>query len=86
MKIATYNIWNEETTLELRAKQIMEEIHKVNADVIGLQEVTTEFYNKYLIKESGYVHHAFMQYPREEEGLVMLSRYPLIFLEALYHL
>ena len=84
MKIATYNIWNDEATLELRAKQIIKEIREVNADIIGLQEVSKEFYHKYIAKESGYVHHAFMQYPGEEEGLTVLSRYPLIFLEALY--
>ncbi len=84
MKIATYNIWNDKATLELRAKQILKEIRTVDADVIGLQEVSTEFYHNYLAKESGYVHHVFMQYPGEEEGLAVLSHYPLIFLEALY--
>lgn len=84
MKIATYNIWNDEATLELRAKQIIEEIRAVDADIIGLQEVSTGFYNKHLATESGYVHHVFMQYPGEEEGLAILCRYPLIFLEALY--
>lgn len=84
MKIATYNIWNDEETLELRAKQILEEIRLIDADIIGLQEVSTDFYHKYLAAESGYVHHGFMQYPGEEEGLAILSRYPLIFQEALY--
>lgn len=84
MKIATYNIWNDESTLELRAKRIVEEIRAVDADIIGLQEVSTEFYNKHLVTEASYVHHAFMQYPGEEEGLAILCRYPLIFLEALY--
>lgn len=84
MKIATYNIWNDEKTLELRAKQIMGEIRKVNADIIGLQEVPTDFYYNYLAVESGYEHHSFMQYPGEEEGLAILSRYPLVFQEALY--
>ena len=84
MKIATYNIWNDESTLELRAKQILEEIRAVDADIIGLQEVSTDFYNNYLATESGYVHHGFMQYPGEEEGLAILCRYPLIFQEALY--
>lgn len=84
MKIATYNIWNDEANLELRTKQIMEEIRTVDADIIGLQEVSADFYNNHLATESGYVHHAFMQYPGEEEGLAMLSRYPLIFLESLY--
>ena len=84
MKIATYNIWNDKATLELRAKQIIEEIRAVDADIIGLQEVSTEFYKNHLAPESGYVHHVFMQYPGENEGLAMLSRNPLIFLEALY--
>ena len=84
MKIATYNIWNDEATLELRAAQILDEIRTVNADIIGLQEVSAKIYNNCLATESGYVHHVFMQYPGEEEGLAMLSRYPLIFLEALY--
>ena len=84
MKIATYNIWNDENTLELRTKQILEEIRKVDADIIGLQEVSTNFYKNHLATESGYVHHSFMQYPGEEEGLAILSRYPLIFQEALF--
>lgn len=84
MKIATYNIWNDEATLELRTKQIIEEICAVDADIIGLQEVSTEFYDKNLAEKAGYMHHVFMQYPGEEEGLAILSRYPLIFLEALY--
>ena len=84
MKIATYNIWNDETTLELRTKQIIEEIREVDSDIIGLQEVSAEFYRNHLAAESGYVHHGFMQYPGEDEGLAVLSRYPLIFQEALY--
>lgn len=84
MKIASYNIWNDEATLELRAKQIVEEIRTVDADVIGLQEVAAEFYHKYLEAKTGYVHHEFMQYPGEKEGLAILCRYPLSFPEALY--
>jgi len=84
MKIATYNIWNDEATFALRTEQILEEIRKVNADIIGLQEVPADFYHNYLAKASGYEHHAFMQYSEEEEGLAILSYYPLIFLEALY--
>ena len=84
MKIATYNIWNDKATLEMRTKQILKEIRSVNADIIGLQEVSTEFYQNHLAKESGYVHHGFMQYPGEEEGLAVFSHYPLIFQEALY--
>lgn len=85
MKIATYNIWNDEATLDFRTAQILDEICKADADIIGLQEVSTAFYNNYLAKVSGYAHHVFMQYPGEEEGLAVLSRYPLIFAEALYY-
>lgn len=84
MKIATYNIWNDEAALELRAKQIIQEISKINADIIGLQEVSTAFYNRYLAIELGYEHPVFMKYPGEEEGLVVLSRYPVVFAEPLY--
>ncbi|MBO5353852.1 MAG: endonuclease/exonuclease/phosphatase family protein [Lachnospiraceae bacterium] len=84
MKIATYNIWNDEKTLELRSSQLIQEIRTVDADIIGLQEVTTEFYQNYLVKETGYLHHVFMQYPGEEEGLAVLSRYPLDNPKALF--
>lgn len=42
MKIATYNVWNNEweseKERELRIRQLMQVIKKTDADVIGLQE------------------------------------------------
>ncbi len=44
MIIATYNVWNDEKTVKLRSAQLIREIRTVDADIIGLQEVTTEVY------------------------------------------
>ena len=83
MKIATYNVWNENKGKGSRTEQLKREILKLNADVIGLQEVTPQFFEKVLSK-IGYEHCVYYQYPWEEEGLAVLSRYPLVFSEALY--
>jgi len=48
MKIATYNVWNEIKGMGNRFDQLVEEINNVNADIIGLQEVTTHFFNNIL--------------------------------------
>ena len=84
MKIATYNIWNDEKTLELRTEQLLHEIRQTDADIIGLQEVPVDFYRKYLVKEPGYPYHVFAQYPGEEEGLAVLSRFPVQDADALF--
>ena len=85
MKIATYNIWNENKGTGNRQRQILEEIRFCNADIIGLQEVTPDFYQEYLQK-SAYPYGEFRKYSNEYEGLAILSRYPIIactFLETM---
>ena len=84
MKIATYNIWNDENTLELRTEQLLHKIRRADADIIGLQEVPAAFYQKYLIKETGYPYHVFAQYSGEEEGLAFFSRFPVQDADALF--
>ena len=42
-KIATYNIWNNEEQ-DKREKHILRELHIAEADIVGLQEVTDDFY------------------------------------------
>ncbi len=42
MKIATYNIWDDEAGMPYRFRQIIEEIIKTDADIICLQEVRDE--------------------------------------------
>lgn len=85
MKIATYNIWNENKGIGSRQGQILEEICLCDADIIGLQEVTPDFYHDFL-RESGYPYQEFRKYAGEYEGLAILSKYPVLectFLEAM---
>lgn len=77
MKIATYNVWNEDKGFVNRFDQITHEISSVDADIIGLQEVTPFFYNNYLNKIAGYQHCVYEKYLDEEEGLAILSKYPI---------
>ena len=75
MKLATYNVWNDERGGEARQRQIAEEIRAAGADVIGLQEVSPELFHSRLA--ALYPHAVFRAYAGEEEGLAILSRYPL---------
>lgn len=74
MKIATYNVWY--PNIDVRAEQLILEINNIDADIIGLQEVPLDFYNK-LIKNVKYSHHASYLSYGEELGLVILSKHPI---------
>lgn len=76
MRIATYNVWNENKGLGNRSEQIISEIEKVNADVIALQEITPWFYEERLSLLKEYPYSKFGKYTNEEEGLAILSKYP----------
>ncbi len=76
MKIATYNVWNDNKGMGMRFQQLLKEIQSVDADIIGLQEVTPFFYEKILLQQSGYPYMKFHQYSNEQEGLAVLSRFP----------
>lgn len=84
MKIATYNVWNENKGKGSRFQQLIQEINTVDADIIGLQEVTPYFYNEVLIKETTYKYHIYGKYPNEDEGLAILSKYPITNYFTLY--
>ncbi len=73
MKIATYNIWNDNTTA--RAAQLIHEIESIDADVIALQEVTEAFFTTYLLEGAGYPFSEFRKYTNENEGLAILSKH-----------
>lgn len=77
MKIATYNVWNENKGKGNRFQQLIHEINTVDADIIGLQEVTPYFYNDVLTKETTYKYHIYGKYKNEDEGLAILSKYPI---------
>ena len=75
MKIATYNVWNEGSNLSLRKEQLIREIIKTDADLIGLQEVMPEFWDE-LIKCADYEYHIYCYIPQRGDGLAFLSKYP----------
>ena len=75
-KIATYNIWNNEEQ-DKREKHILRELHIAEADIVGLQEVTDDFYENVLAKDEIYPYSCFYAYAGENEGLAILSKFPL---------
>lgn len=77
MKIATYNVWNDNNTNDIRFDQLINEINSIDADIIGLQEVTEDFYSNHLLTKTDYDFCEFRKYKDEEEGLAILSRYPI---------
>lgn len=78
MRIATYNIWNSKEGMPHRKKHVVEEIRKLNADIICLQEVTNRKLAEVIATESDYSFYYFEYYADEEEGLAILSRKPFV--------
>ena len=79
MRFATYNVWY--PNINIRAEQLLAEIDKVDADVIGLQEVPPAFYEE-IVQKSKYKHCKYVLYvdePEEEKmGLAFLCKHPII--------
>lgn len=70
MKIATYNIWDSEAGLPFRFQQIIDEITKLDADIICLQEVANREWHDEISAHCGY----FYSYYQKKTGLSILSR------------
>lgn len=77
MKIATFNVWNDMKTLAIRTDQIVNEINNIDADIIGLQEVSSSFFNEVLKVRTNYDYHEFRKYRDDDEGLAVLSKYSI---------
>lgn len=77
MRIASYNIWNSDTSIQ-RFSQIVEEINEIDADIMALQEVSNRNYHDELLKMCKYQYETFFSHCGEEEGLSVLSKYPII--------
>lgn len=77
MKIATYNIWDDEAGMPYRFRQIVEEMIKTDADIICLQEVRDEIRHRELVENCGY---RYAHY-QAQTGLSILSRMPLCGIE-----
>ena len=74
---ATYSVWNEEKGMGDRTELILQELTRIQADLVALQEVTPRLQHQHLARLAGYPYSEFRQYAQEEEGLAVLSRYPL---------
>jgi hypothetical protein len=78
MKIATYNVWNSEKGFPKRLQQIIEEINRIDADIIGLQEVSDARLQS-IIESCNYPYY----FEVNREGLIgelaILSKHPIIF-------
>ena len=77
MRIVTYNIWNTDKAISERKWTILTQIQKINADIICLQEVVNYNYYEYITQKCNYQFSCFFNHTNEEEGLAVLSRYPL---------
>ncbi|MBR2054181.1 MAG: endonuclease/exonuclease/phosphatase family protein [Clostridia bacterium] len=77
MKIATYNIWNNETNLLVRKPHILREIMECDADVIALQEVRDKVLAQELARNANYPTCYCQCFPDEEECLCIMSRLPV---------
>ncbi len=77
MKIATYNIWNSEAGMPFRLQQITNEIKKIQADIICLQEVANHEQHNHLTSACEYV----CSYYQIQTGLSILSRLPIYKME-----
>ena len=77
LRVATFNIWNNKETWSIRRKAIIDEIISINPDIIALQEVPNFKELEFILKEVGINHYSFMPYPDYDEGLAILSKFPL---------
>ena len=77
MKIATYNIWNHE--IGKRENQLIDEINKLDADIIGLQEVPPSFFAR-MIVNTEYNYHAYAasdKYKGTGDFVAIVSKHPI---------
>lgn len=77
MKIATFNIWNSDRGMPLREQQIINELKALSSDIICLQEVKEEIYNK-LTSEISEYKYSYYHHDIECDGLVVFSKYPIL--------
>jgi endonuclease/exonuclease/phosphatase family metal-dependent hydrolase len=79
MRIATYNIWNNDTLFEERIDVICKAIKEVDADIVCLQEVRNEKgrnITEIIANRSNYSFFMFRDYPDcPDEGLAILSKF-----------
>ncbi|ENQ3106379.1 Metal-dependent hydrolase, endonuclease/exonuclease/phosphatase family [Bacillus sp. 491mf] len=85
MRIATFNIWNNQTLWGERLAAICEVIKNVNPEVLAIQEVRSTIDGEkginvaqYIANQTGYPFCIFKEYPDSpDEGLAFLSKVPI---------
>ncbi len=77
MRLATYNLWNDEETLPVRLPLLCRTLRDLQSDVLALQEVSGGAYTA-LRSALGAEYFSFYdQFPGEDEGLAVFSRFPI---------
>lgn len=88
MRIATYNIWNHKTLWRERIAAICQEVKRIDADVVVLQEVRSYEQGSVahdIAEATGYPFCVFHPYPDSlDEGLAFLSKVPFGSVEAIW--
>lgn len=79
MRIATYNIWNCDVNFDYRIELLCKEIDENKIDIIALQEVRNKKIVEYIKRKCKYDYFCFKKYYDCEEGLAVLSRFPIIY-------
>jgi maltose 6'-phosphate phosphatase len=90
MRLVTYNLWNARIRWSERLDAASEELARLDADVVALQEVVARVGEhdgrdaaRYIAEQCGYDHIETRLYPDDpEEGLAFLSKVPLRVAEA----
>lgn len=73
MKIATYNIWDDDAGMPIRFQQLLYEINSINVDIICLQEVADREKCDMIKYSCGYAY----SHWQTEAGVSILSKYPI---------
>jgi endonuclease/exonuclease/phosphatase family metal-dependent hydrolase len=79
MKIASYNIWNSDRDYKQRLEMLTKVIGELDLDIIALQEVRNNDVIQYVLSETGLKYFCWQPYPDCEEGLAILSKYPIAY-------
>jgi len=77
MKICTYNIWNSDINYNCRLELLLSVINNNDIDILGLQEVRDVDTVDYIKTSCGFEYSFWKKYSDCEEGLAILSRYPI---------
>jgi len=90
MRIATYNIWNSPTDQLERLYALCEELTRIDADIVALQEVPLDEMKSGEVANvariigdyTPYAHTVFRKYPDDIERLGFVSKHPFTSVEA----